>query len=155
RPHQASLPADAMSAAARDRAREGRHSMTKINSLLAAIAVATAAASFANAAPITAGTATRGGATARAKGYHVTSLADSGAGTLRAAVEASGPRFVVFDISGNIILASDLRITAPNITIAGQTAPKPGITLAAASLRVRASNVIIQHIAIRPGPGAT
>jgi hypothetical protein len=118
--------------------------------LICTLAMTCCASAQADAAVI-AGANTRGGAAGGARVIHVTSLGDSGVGTLRAAVEGSGARFVVFDVGGVIKLASDLKITYPNITIAGQTAPRPGITLSNGTLRVRASNVIIQHIAVRPG----
>jgi hypothetical protein len=102
---------------------------------------------------ITAGADTRGAAAGGPRVVHVTSLADSGSGTLRAAVEGFGARFIVFDIAGVINLESDLHIRYPFITIAGQTAPRPGITITDGTLRVRTSNVLIQHIAVRPGPG--
>jgi pectate lyase len=107
------------------------------------------------AAPVTAGAHTHGGAVAGGRVLHVTTLADSGPGSLRAAIRATGPRVVVFDVAGIIRLASDMKIARPDITIAGQSAPAPGITLTGGSLRVRASDVVLQHFAVRPGPGAT
>lgn len=106
------------------------------------------------AAPIAAGTATHGGALPDSAIVRVTSLADSGPGTLRAAVQTPGPKVIVFDIGGVIHLESDLRVSVAQTTIAGQTAPAP-VTLTGASLRLRASNLVVQHIAVRPGPGPT
>ncbi|NCB26948.1 MAG: hypothetical protein EOM62_16030 [Bacteroidia bacterium] len=59
----------------------------------------------------------------------VTSLEDSGPGSLRAALEATGPRIVVFEVGGVIHLNSKLRIDNPFITVAGQTAPGQGIMI--------------------------
>jgi pectate lyase len=53
----------------------------------------------------------------------VTTLADSGAGRLRAAMEASGPRIVVFRVSGTIELRNAIRVSTPCRTVAGQTSP--------------------------------
>ena len=62
--------------------------------------------------------------------YHVTSLADSGAGTLRNGVtNRTGPRTIVFDVGGDIVLTSTLTVNRPFLTIDGASAPAPGITI--------------------------
>lgn len=85
--------------------------------------------------------------------FIVTNLNDSGPGSLREAVEAVGPRIVVFEVSGTIFLNSPLTIRNPYITIAGQTSPG-GITLANLDLSVRSDHTIIRHIRVRPGDTA-
>lgn len=85
------------------------------------------------------------------KVIRVTTLNDSGPGSLRDCVTAAGPRVCVFDISGTIKLGSNLVVSNPNITIAGQTAPAPGIMLRGAALAVSASDVLVQHLAVRAG----
>lgn len=80
--------------------------------------------------------------------YHVTNLNDSGAGSFREAVK-SGKRIIVFDVAGVIALKSDLKF-ADNITILGQTAPSPGITLRYYTVQP-GSNNIIRFIRIRRG----
>jgi len=81
----------------------------------------------------------------------VTTLEDDGPGSLRAALAAQGPRTVVFDVAGTIWLKDCIDITNPFVTLAGQTAPAPGITLGNAGLIIHASDVLVQHIRIRPG----
>lgn len=83
--------------------------------------------------------------------YRVTNLNDSGAGSLRAAAEALVPRIVIFEISGTIPAVSEIVITGPYCTIAGQTAPSPGITLKSYGIQIQTHDVLIQHIRIRPG----
>lgn len=86
--------------------------------------------------------------------FRVTHLGNDGPGSLRAAIEAAGPRTVVFEVSGNIELESPLTIVEDLITIAGQSAPGSGITLKNHGLFVRADDVVIRYIRARPGSGA-
>ena len=79
---------------------------------------------------------------------HVTNLNDSGTGSFREAVK-SGKRIIVFDVAGVIALKSDLKI-GDNITILGQTAPSPGITLRYYTVQP-GNNNIIRFLRIRRG----
>ncbi|MDR7331127.1 hypothetical protein [Roseateles asaccharophilus] len=88
------------------------------------------------------------------RAIYVTTLADAGPGSLRAAVEATGPRTVVFAVSGTIALKTPLRITHGRITIAGQTAPGDGITLRDQPLVVEADDVVVRFIRSRLGDAA-
>jgi pectate lyase len=88
----------------------------------------------------------RGGAV-----YRVTNLNETGTGSLKACIDATGPRVCVFEISGSIKLSADLAVRNDYLTIAGQTAPSPGIMLRGAALKIAASNVLVQHIRIRVG----
>ena len=95
------------------------------------------------------GTETRAGR--GGKIIKVTNLNDSGSGSLRAALTASGPRIVVFEVSGTIFLLSKIRIYNPYFTVAGQTAPSPGITIKGSCLDIRTHDVLIQHFRSRVG----
>ncbi len=84
---------------------------------------------------------------------YVTSLEDDGKpGTFRHALEnTSGPRNILFKVSGIIELHDNVKIKEPYITIAGQTAPGSGITLKNAGIQIETHDVIIRHLKIRPG----
>lgn len=83
--------------------------------------------------------------------YTVTHLGDDGPGSLRAALQASGPRVVVFAVAGTIDLRRELRVTEPRLTIAGQTAPGQGITLRGHPLTIAADDVVVRFIRSRLG----
>jgi len=82
----------------------------------------------------------------------VTTLDKDGPGSLLEAIKSDGPRIVVFEVAGVIDLERNtLRIVAPYISIAGQTAPFPGITIIKGGISIGTHDVIIQHIKVRPG----
>jgi len=83
--------------------------------------------------------------------YRVTNLNASGTGSLKACIDATVPRVCVFETSGTIRLTSDMIINNPYITIAGQTAPSPGITIRGAGLVISTNDVLVQHLRVRVG----
>ncbi|MGH9163016.1 MAG: pectate lyase family protein [Vicinamibacteraceae bacterium] len=85
------------------------------------------------------------------KVFVVTSLADSGPGSFREAVEAAGPRIVIFNVAGIIELKERIRIRAPYITIAGNTAPGDGVCIAGDTVEIETHDVIIRHMRFRRG----
>ena len=91
------------------------------------------------------------------KVYIVTTLEDYDKGetpiegSLRRAVEKKGARTIVFAVAGNINLKRKLDITKDSITIAGQTAPIPGVCVCGHQVRIKANNVIIRYMRFRLG----
>ena len=83
----------------------------------------------------------------------VTNLNDSGSGSFRAAATASGARIVVFEVGGTINLNSVVLIRNPYLTIAGQTAPEPGIQLRNYGIEIDTHDVLVQHLRIRAESG--
>ena len=84
----------------------------------------------------------------------MTTLAADGPGSLAEALRTAGPRIVVFEVAGVIDLKlQELRITEPFLTVAGQTAPSPGITLIRGGLTIATHDVVVRHLRIRPGTG--
>jgi pectate lyase len=86
------------------------------------------------------------------KVIEVTNLNASGAGSLRACVEASGPRTCVFRVGGTIDLGGrNLHVLNPYLTIAGQTAPGDGIVIKGGGFPIQTHDIIIRYLRIRPG----
>lgn len=92
----------------------------------------------------------KGGAGGRT--IRVTSLDDSGPGTLRAALEdVAEPRTVRLDIPGTIYLDREIRITHPCVTIDGTGAAGHGTTVSGARLQIATHDVIVTGLQLRPG----
>lgn len=95
------------------------------------------------------------------KAIYVVNTNETGPGSLRACVEASGPRICIFRTGGTIVLRDrSLVVRNPFLTIAGETAPGGGIAIrngeaqTRPSLEIMTNDVIIRHIRLRPGPHA-
>ena len=85
--------------------------------------------------------------------YHVTTLADDGPGSLRDGVRtATGPRTIVFDLSGTIELKKPLVVDKSFLTLAGQTAPGDGVCLKDQTFKIsKANHVVVRYIRVRLG----
>lgn len=81
----------------------------------------------------------------------VENLNDSGPGSLREAIESSGPRYIVFRVSGIIHLEKPLEVRRAFCSIAGQTAPGQGICLKNFDFIIAAHDVVVRHMRFRPG----
>jgi pectate lyase len=82
----------------------------------------------------------------------VTTLAADGPGSFKAALEAKGPRIIIFEVGGIIDMGRQtLKISEPYLTIAGQTAPSPGITLIKTGIDIATHDVVMRHIRVRTG----
>ncbi len=81
----------------------------------------------------------------------VTTLKDSGPGSLRQAIKSCENCVIVFEVGGRIDLQSPLKIENPGTYIAGETAPAPGIVLYGDGVHIRASNVKLSHLSIYAG----
>lgn len=99
-----------------------------------------------------AGAFARGGRGGRV--IYVTTLADSGPGSLRAAIETKGPRTVLFAVAGTIALGSPLVVKEPFLTLAGQSAPGGGVCLKNFDFVVATDDVVVRHLRFRPGDEA-
>jgi pectate lyase len=82
----------------------------------------------------------------------VTNLNAEGPGSLKEAIDTKGPRIVVFEVGGVIDMGrKEIKIREPYITIAGQTAPSPGITIIRGGIDLHGHDAIIRHIRVRTG----
>ncbi len=81
-----------------------------------------------------------------ARVYKVTNLKEKGRGSLEDCINGKGNRVCVFEVAGRIKYRNILKINNPNIHIAGQTAPHPGIVIQAPQSIIRTSNVVIEHV---------
>lgn len=81
----------------------------------------------------------------------VTNLNDSGPGSFRDACEQAGPRIVIFNVAGIIKLENKIRIRAPYITIAGNTAPGDGVCIAGDTVELDSHDIVIRHMRFRRG----
>ena len=127
----------------------------------AALAAVIVSASLASAQPAPAtqlafpGAVGWGAATPGGRGgqiIRVTNLNSDGPGSFRAAIETAGPRIIVFEVGGVVDLdRHTLVVREPFVTIAGQTAPSPGISFIRGGMDIYAHDVIVQHIRVRPG----
>ena len=87
----------------------------------------------------------------------VTNLNDSGSGSLREALTASGSRMVVFRVSGTINITSTIYVKSGDLTIAGESAPGQGIQITGSNgawIQMQASNIIIRHLRFRGNTGS-
>lgn len=90
------------------------------------------------------------------KVIEVTNLNDGGPGSLRDAINQEiGPRTIVFNVSGNIKLASRLVVNQPYVTVAGQTAPGEGITISRAPIGLTGNDGVVRFLKVRIGGGRT
>ena len=82
----------------------------------------------------------------------VTTLNADGPGSILEALRTKGPRIIVFEVGGVIDLGrNEISVTEPYLTVAGQTAPSPGITFIRGGFQIHAHDVVIQHIRVRVG----
>src|SRR3954465_2465961 len=85
------------------------------------------------------------------RGLRVPKLQEGGPGSLRAAIEAKGPRTIVFDVGGTITLKKPLVVRNGRVTVAGQTAPGGGIAVRDYVFEIAADDVVVRYLRARLG----
>ncbi len=83
--------------------------------------------------------------------YRVTNLNDQGEGSLRNGIKQKKARIIVFDVAGTIFLESAISVNYGDLTILGQTAPAPGITISGYPFEIQSDNVIVRYMTIKLG----
>lgn len=87
----------------------------------------------------------------RTKIIKVTNLDDKGEGSLRECIDTEGARVCVFEVAGRMKLTKPLKVKNPYLTIAGQTAPSPGVLITGAGLSIATHDVLVQDLQILVG----
>lgn len=83
--------------------------------------------------------------------FVVNNLNDDGPGSFREACESAGPRFILFNVAGIVQLKDRIRIRAPYVTIAGNTAPGDGVCIAGNTVELETHDIVIRHMRFRRG----
>ncbi|MBR2173772.1 pectate lyase [Sphingopyxis sp.] len=127
-----------------------------ITALFLAVSLSSGSATAADAAPLAfPGAVGPAAETPGGRGgqiLRVTTLAPDGPGSLKAAIDTPGPRIIVFEVGGVIDMGRRaIEITHPFLTIAGQTAPGPGITLIRTGIDVKTHDVVMRHLRVYTG----
>jgi len=128
----------------------------RITALFLALSLSSGSATAADAAPLAfPGAVGPAAETPGGRGgqiLRVTTLAPDGPGSLKAAIDTPGPRIIVFEVGGVIDMGrSTIEIKHPYLTIAGQTAPGPGITLIRTGIDVKTHDVVMRHLRVYTG----
>ncbi|WP_437586536.1 pectate lyase family protein [Sorangium sp. So ce1000] len=132
----------------------GAQGLRRFGAVVAAVSALTAVSTPASALPAFPGAEGFGAIATGGRGgrvIKVTNLRTSGSGSLQAALDASGPRIIVFDVSG--VIEGDVVIRNGDVTIAGQTAPGAGITIhgrLTAKYSTAVNNIIVRFLRVRP-----
>lgn len=132
----------------------GAQGLRRFGCVIAAVSALSALSTPASALPAFPGAEGFGAVATGGRGgrvIKVTNLRTSGPGSLQAALDATGPRIIVFDVSG--VIEGDVIVRNGNVTIAGQTAPGAGITVRGRLISRYSdavSNVIVRFLRVRP-----
>lgn len=99
------------------------------------------------------GAGSRGGQGGRT--IRVTTLADAGPGSLRAALGVAEPRVISFSIAGPIKLKKPIQVRHGRVTVDGSTAPGAGVTVTRHGIWFlgQSSDITLRHLRVRATTG--